>query len=82
MTKPTTTVHAGDIARLLVRNGGVSAVTQKFNEFRLRTGKTKRDRAPVKEATVKRYTGHGQGYEVAPPVQFRHFVLTRVAKKW
>lgn len=82
MKKSTTTVHASDIAQILVRNGGLAVITQKFNEFRASNGKTKRDRAPVKEATVKRYTGHGQGYEVAPPALFRRFVLSRVAKKW
>lgn len=78
----TVTVHAGDVARLLVRDNGLTLVTRKFNEFRLANGKTKRDRAPVKPATVKRYTGHGSGYEVAPPALFCRFVLARVAKKW
>lgn len=82
MTKKITTVHASDIARLLVQNAGLDTVTQMFNQFRVTRGKTKRDRAPVKKATVKRYTGHGQGYEVAPPTQFRSFLFTRIAKKY
>lgn len=82
MVKGKTTVHTTVIARELKQQVGVAYMTQMFNNFKAKYGVNASQRAPVKRKTVVRYTNLGQGYEVAPPMMFRRFCLSRISKKF
>jgi hypothetical protein len=82
MAKRNTTVHASVIAKQLQHQVGTADLTKMFNAFRANNGTTPRDRTPVTQQTVVRYTNRGQGYTEAPPTLFRRFCLARIAKKF